>query len=116
MNIQSEIEYFSDLGSIDKARFVIRLIAEVLEEVKLGAGQDGEVARSRFSAELCQRLARFGYQILSEDAARPSDEVVIRMLLGARADKSADRIVQNAYRRVLTSFEGFDTTVLLNTH
>jgi hypothetical protein len=115
MNIQSEIEYFSDLGPIDKARFVVRLIAELLEEAKLGASQDGEVNRlNLFTAELCQRLARFGYQILSEDAGRPSDEVVIRMLLGARADKSADRIVQTAYRRVLTSFEGFDTTVLLN--
>ena len=40
---------------------------------------------------------------------------MIRMLLGARTDKSAERIMQNAYRRVLTSFESFDTTVLLNT-
>jgi hypothetical protein len=39
---------------------------------------------------------------------------VIRMLLGARADKNAQRIVQSAYRRVLTSYESFDTTVLLN--
>jgi hypothetical protein len=41
---------------------------------------------------------------------------VIRMLLGARADKNAERIMQNAYRRVLTGFESFDTTVLLNPH
>jgi len=38
------------------------------------------------------------------------------MLLGTRADKKAERIVQNAYRRVLTTFESFDTTVLLNAH
>jgi hypothetical protein len=61
-----------------------------------------------------QRLARFSYQLLSEDAARPQDDVMIRMLLGARADKDAERIMQNAYRRVLTGFESFDTTVLLN--
>ena len=63
---------------------------------------------------MIQRLARFSYQLLSEDSARPQDDVVIRMLLGTRADKSAERIMQNAYRRVLTSFESFDTTVLLN--
>jgi hypothetical protein len=53
---------------------------------------------------------------MSEDTARPADDVVIRMLLGHRADKNAERIMQNAYRRVLTSFESFDTTVLLNSH
>jgi hypothetical protein len=56
------------------------------------------------------------YQLLGEDASRPQDDVVIRMLLGARADKTAQRIMQNAYRRVLTGFESFDTTVLLNPH
>ena len=63
---------------------------------------------------MSQRLARFTYQLLGEDAARPQDDVMIRMLLGARADKNAERIMQNAYRRVLTGFESFDTTVLLN--
>jgi hypothetical protein len=53
---------------------------------------------------------------LSEDAQRPQDDVVIRMLLSTRADKNAERIIQNAYRRVLTSFESYDTTVLLNPH
>jgi hypothetical protein len=68
----------------------------------------------RFANEMSQRLARFNYQLLSEDAGRPADDVVVRMLLGARADKDAERIMQNAYRRVLTGFESFDTTVLLN--
>jgi hypothetical protein len=36
------------------------------------------------------------------------------MLLGTRTDKLAERLVHNAYRRVLSSFESFDTTVLLN--
>jgi hypothetical protein len=114
MNIQSEVEFFSDLGLVDKARFVIRLIAEVAEEAKVGAGDGNDAARLRFSNEIIQRLARFSYQLLSEDAARPADDVVVRMLLGTRADKTAERIMQNAYRRVLTSFESFDTTVLLN--
>ena len=36
MNIQSEIEFFSDLGLIDKARFITRLIGEIAEEAKVG--------------------------------------------------------------------------------
>jgi len=114
MNIQSEIEFFSDLGLVDKARFITRLIFEIVEEAKVGAGDGGDAARYKFANEMCQRLARFTYQLLGEDAARPQDDVVIRMLLGARSDKNAQRIMQNAYRRVLTSFESFDTTVLLN--
>ena len=116
MNVQSEIEFFSDLGLVDKARFVSRLIFEIAEEAKVGAGDGNDTIRLRFANEMNQRLARFCYQILGEDPARPQDDVVIRMLLGARADKNAERIMRNAYRRVLTSFESFDTTVLLNPH
>jgi hypothetical protein len=114
MNIQSEIEFFSDLGLVDKARFITRLIYEIAEEAKVGDGSDAP--RYKFANEMSQRLARFTYQLLGEDLARPQDDVVIRMLLGARADKNAQRIMHNAYRRVLTSFESFDTTVLLNPH
>jgi hypothetical protein len=113
MNIQSEIEFFSDLGLVDKARFIARLIFEVSGEVKVGAN-DGDATRFRFANEMNQRLARFNYQLLSEDVNRPNDDVMIRMLLGTRTDKDAERIMQNAYRRVLTGFESFDTTVLLN--
>jgi hypothetical protein len=116
MNIQSEIEFFSDLGLVDQARFVTRLMFEVAEEAKMGAGDGNDLIRLRFANEMNQRLARFAYQLLGEDLARPQDDVVIRMLLGARADKNAERIMQNAYRRVLTSFESFETTVLLNPH
>jgi hypothetical protein len=116
MNIQSEIEFFSDLGLVDKARFIARLIGEVAEEAKVGAGDGHDATRLKFSNEMIQRLARFTYQLLSEDSARPQDDIMIRMLLGTRADKSAERIMQNAYRRVVTGFESFDTTVLLNSH
>lgn len=114
MNIQSEIEFFADLGLIDKARFILRLANEIADEAKVGAGDAGELSRFKFAIEINQRLVRFGYQIISEDVTRPADDVMIRMLLGARADKSAERIVHNAYRRVLNGFESFDTTVLLN--
>ncbi len=116
MNVQSEIEFFSDLGLVDKARFVNRLIFEIAEEAKVGRGDGNEASRLRFANEMNQRLARFGYQILGEDQTRPQDDVVIRMLLGTRADKNAERIMRTAYRRVLTGFESFDTTVLLNSH
>ena len=116
MNIQSEIEFFSDLAVVDKARFIVRLIIEVCEEAKLGAGDGNDTSQLKFAAEMNQRLARFGYQLLNEDRARPPDDVLIRMLLATRAEKNSERIMQNAYRRVLTSFESFDTTVLLNAH
>ncbi len=116
MNVQSEIEFFSDLGLVDKARFITRLIFEVAEEAKVGGGDGNDAIRFKFANEMNQRLARFTYQLLGEDPARPQDDVVIRMLLGARADKTAERIMRNAYRRVLTSFESFDTTVLMNPH
>jgi hypothetical protein len=116
MNIQSEIEFFSDLGLVDKARFVTRLIYEVAEEAKVGTGDGNDAVRLRFANEMNQRLARFAYQILGEDPARPQDDVVIRMLLGTRGDKNAEHMMHNAYRRVLNSFESFDTTVLLNPH
>ena len=44
MNIQSEIEFFSDLGLVDKARFIMRLIAEIAEEAKVGAGDGHDLA------------------------------------------------------------------------
>jgi hypothetical protein len=116
MNIQSEIDFFSDLGLVDKARFVTRLLCEIAEEAKLGGGDSTDLQRHKFANEMSQRLARFAYQLLSEDAARPQDDVLIRMLLGTRADKNSERIVQNAYRRVLLGFESFDTTVLMNSH
>jgi len=116
MNIQSEIDFFSDLGLIDKARFLARLMVEVSEEAKVGAGEGQDLSQLKFANEINQRLARFAYQLLGEDASRPADDVVVRMLLGTRVDQNAERIMQNAYRRVLMGFESFDTTVLLNPH
>ena len=114
MNIQSEIDFFSELGLVDKARFLSKLMGEVSEEVKVGGGDGQDPSRYRFVVEINQRLARLVYQILSEDLARPQDDVVIRMLLSSRADKTTERLMHKAYSRVVTSFESHDTTVLLN--
>jgi hypothetical protein len=114
MNLQSEIEFFSDLGAVDKARFIARIMCEIGDESKVGPADGNELQRVKFANEINQRLTRFLYQLLSEDITRPPDDVLMRMLLGTRIDKQAERIVQNAYRRVLLAFESFDTTVLLN--
>ena len=45
---------------------------------------------------------------------RPADDVVLRMLLSPRADKVAEKLVFNAYRRAVQGFESFDTTVLMS--
>lgn len=113
MNIQSEIEFFSELGTIDKARFMLSIAAEIAEEGKVGA-PSGELARLKFTNEINQRLMRFANQLISEDMSRPQDDVIVRMLLSLRVDKEAERIVHSAYARVLNGFESFDTTVLLN--
>ena len=114
MNIQSEIDFFSELGTIDKARFLSKLMSEISEEVKSGTVDAVDVTRLKFAVEINQRLARLIYQLLSEDLARPQDDVVIRMLLSTRADKATERLMHKAYSRVVTSFESHDTTVLLN--
>ncbi|HKE42904.1 MAG TPA: hypothetical protein VKB41_00035 [Steroidobacteraceae bacterium] len=118
MNIQSEIEYFSELTTIDKGRFLALLMHELAEEAKgtygPGAEQVSDGAHLRFINELQHRLSRLVYQLLGEDASRPGDDVVVRMLLSPRADKTAERFIASAYRRVLQGFDRHDTTVLLN--
>ena len=53
-------------------------------------------------------------QYLGDDNSRPGDDVVVRMILSPRADKTAERMVSNAWRRALQNFERYDTTVFLN--
>jgi hypothetical protein len=118
MNIQSEIEYFSELTTIDKGRFLSLLMNELAEEAKGTYGPDSEqvtdAAHLRFINELQHRLSRMVYQLLGEDPARPADDVLVRMLLSPRADKTAEKFVMAAYRRALQGFDRHDATVLLN--
>jgi hypothetical protein len=118
VNLQSEIQYFSELRGLDKARLLNNFLHELSEEGRATYGaaadqvQDG--ARLRFVNELVFRLTRFIEQLLGEDQSRPADDVVVRMLLSPRADKLAERLVHNAYRRAIHGFERYDTTVLMN--
>lgn len=118
MNLQSEIDYYTDFRITDKARFMATFLTELATEARATYGpttdnvHDG--ARLRFVNEMTVRLTRLIEQLLAEDINRPADDVVIRMILSPRADKVAERMVQNAYRRALQNFERYDTTVLMN--
>jgi len=117
MNLTSEIEFFADLRLVDKARLLNLFLHELAEEARVtygtGADQVHDGAHLRFVNELYHRLTRVVEQLLAEEATRPADDVVLRMLLAPRADKAAERLVFNAYARAIQGFESFDTTVLM---
>jgi hypothetical protein len=117
MNLQSEIAYYSEIGLVDKARLMASFLAELTTEARgtYGASQDAvhDAAHLRFTNEMCHRITRLIEQYLADDNSRPADEVVVRMILSPRADKTAERMIQNAWRRALQNFERYDTTVLL---
>ncbi len=118
MNLQSEIEYFTELRLIDKARLLNMFLHELAAEARTTYGPGNEqvfdTAHLRFVNELVHRLTRVIEQLMAEDAARAPDDIVLRMLLSARADKVAERLVFNAYKRAIQGFESFDTTILMN--
>ena len=118
MNLASEIEFYSELRLVDKARLMNLFMHELAEEARTtygaGADQVHDGAHLRFVNELYHRLTRLIEQLLAEDATRPADEVVLRMLLAPRADKVAERLVFNAYARAIQGFESYDTTVLMS--
>jgi hypothetical protein len=118
MNLNSEIEFFSELRVLDKARLLNLVLHELAEEARgtygPGAEQVYDGAHLRFANELVHRLTRVIEQLLAEDATRPADDVVLRMLLAPRADKVAEKLVLNAYSRAIQGFESYDTTILMN--
>ncbi len=116
MNLNSEIAFYAELRLVDKARLLNLFLHELAGEARgtYGAGEqvhDG--AHLRFVNELNHRLTRVIEQLLAEEATRPADDVVLRMLLAPRADKVAERLVFNAYARAIQGFESYDTTVLM---
>ena len=116
MNLNSEIQFFEDLRVVDKARLLNLFLHELAEEGRATYGPAEQVhdgAHLRFVNELMFRLTRVIEQLLAEEATRPADEVVLRMLLAPRADKVAERLVFNAYARAIQGFESYDTTVLM---
>jgi hypothetical protein len=118
VNLKSEIEFFSELRLLDKARLLNVFLHELAEEARgtygPSADQVHDPAHLRFANELTHRLTRVIEQLLAEDATRPADDILLRMLLAPRADKVAERLVYNAYGRAIHGFESYDTTVLMN--
>ncbi|HVN99008.1 MAG TPA: hypothetical protein VMT49_03100 [Steroidobacteraceae bacterium] len=118
MNLQSEIAYFCDLSGTDQARLMALIIHELTAEARTtyGPGTDQVLdgARLRFANEMSNRLARYLEQLLAADQARPSEEVVLRMLLAPRADKQAERLIVSAYHRALAGFDNYDATVTMD--
>ena len=118
MNLQSEITFFSEMGSADKARLMASFLGELTAEARAtyGASQDAvhDAAHLRFVNEICNRICKLIEQYLGDDKSRPADDVVLRMLLAPRADKTAEKMAHNAYRRALQNFERYDTTVFMS--
>jgi hypothetical protein len=117
MNLNSEIQFYAELRLVDKARLLNLFLRELAEEARgtygPGAEQVHDGAHLRFVNEIYHRITRVIEQLLAEEATRPADDVVLRMLLAPRADKVAERLVFNAYARAIQGFESYDTTVLM---
>jgi hypothetical protein len=118
MNLQSEIDYYAEIRIGDKARLMASFLHELTSEARAtyGSAQDTvhDGAHLRLANEMCNRITKLIEQYLGDDNSRPADDVVIRMLLSPRADKVAERMIHNAYRRALQNFEKYDTTVFMN--
>ena len=118
MNLQSEIDYYTEIRIADKARLLASFLFELTSEARATYGASQETvhdgAHLRFVNEMTNRVSKLIEQYLGDDRARPGDDVVVRMLLSPRADKVAERMIQNAYRRALQNFERYDTTVFMN--
>ena len=118
MNLESEIQYFTELAYIDKARLLNLFLHELAEAARVtygaAADQVHDALHLRFANELVHRLTRLIEQLLAQDDTRPSDDVVLRMLLAPRTDKVAEQLIYNAYGRAIRGFESYDTTVLMN--
>jgi len=105
MNIDSEIRHFVDLSSIDKARFLARFMYELTLEGRNfyspGGDQNIDANKLRFINEVQHRVTRFIEQILIDDPARSSDDVMLRLLLAPRSEKTIETLVHSAYTRTV---------------
>jgi hypothetical protein len=117
VNLQSEIEYFTELEPAGQARLLALLVHELSIEARTTYGTNAEQvqdgARLRFVNEMNSRLARYIEQVLVDEPNRPGADVLLRMLLAPRADKAAERLVVIAYRRALQGFDQHDATVTM---
>jgi len=106
MNLQSEIQYFSDLADVDQARLLALFMHELTIEARQTYGPVADkvldAVRLRFVNEMVSRVTRFMEQLLGDDQNRPADEVLIRMGL-----------IYAAYTRAIQGFDRYDATVTM---
>ena len=105
MNIESEIKHFKDMSSLEQSRFLARFMYEMTLEARNfyspSGEQDIDPMKLRFINEIQHRLTRYIEQVLIDDPARPADEMMLRLLLAPRAEKSAEQLLQAAYARTI---------------
>ena len=105
MNIESEIRNFKELSAIDKARFLARFMYELTLDGRNfyspNSTQDIDAGKLRFINEVQHRVTRFIEQILIDDPARSPDDMMLRLLLAPRAEKSIETLVHTAYARTI---------------
>jgi hypothetical protein len=105
MNLESEIRHFSELSANEQARFLVHFMYELTLEARNFYGPGGQQTidadKLRFVNEVQHRVTRFIEQILIDDPARSSDDVMLRLLLAPRAEKVIEALVHAAYVRTI---------------
>jgi hypothetical protein len=105
MNLDSEIRHFEEMSSLEKSRLLARFMYELTLEARnyYGSGGDQPIDpnKLRFINEVQHRVTRFIEQILIDDPARSSDEMMLRLLLAPRAEKTIEALVHAAYTRTI---------------
>jgi hypothetical protein len=105
MNLDSEIRHFEEIPSLEKARLLARFMYEMTLEARnfyaAGGDQPMDLHKLRFINEVQHRVTRFIEQILIDDPARSSDEMMLRLLLAPRAEKAIEGLVHSAYTRTI---------------
>jgi hypothetical protein len=105
MNLDSEVRHFAEMSSLEKSRLLARFMYELTLEARNFYGSGGEQPidphKLRFINEVQHRVTRFIEQILIDDPARPSDEVLLRLLLAPRTEKAIEGLVHSAYTRTI---------------
>jgi hypothetical protein len=108
MNLDSEIRHFEEMSSLEKSRLLARFMYELTLDARNFYGSSGSSGEQpidphklRFINEVQHRVTRFIEQILIDDPARPSDEVLLRLLLAPRAEKAIEGLVLSAYTRTI---------------
>ena len=105
MNIDSEVRHFEEMSSLEKARLLAHFMYEMTLEARNFYAASGDHPidphKLRFINEVQHRVTRFIEQILIDDPARSSDEVMLRLLLAPRAEKAIEGLLHSAYTRTI---------------